>query len=105
MDLALNNQQRLICHKNQPTNQPTTKDCPWTHWTPVEIAVHGGTDDSIYEDVKDFNYPFVYLRYIKNLDVENTMFSSHADCPTHTNVLAFSCLLERKLIDHFRVLP
>ena len=24
MDLALNNQQRLICHKsNQPTNQPT----------------------------------------------------------------------------------
>ena len=23
MDLALNNLQRLICHKNQPTNQPT----------------------------------------------------------------------------------
>ena len=22
MDLALNNLQRLICHKNQPTNQP-----------------------------------------------------------------------------------
>ena len=22
MDLALNNQQRLICHKTQPTNQP-----------------------------------------------------------------------------------
>ena len=25
MDLALNNQQRLICHKIQPTNQPTYK--------------------------------------------------------------------------------
>ena len=24
MDLAINNQQRLICHKNQQTNQPTT---------------------------------------------------------------------------------
>ena len=23
MDLALNNLQRLICHKTQPTNQPT----------------------------------------------------------------------------------
>ena len=23
MDLALNNQQRLICHKTQPANQPT----------------------------------------------------------------------------------
>ena len=23
MDVALNNQQRLICHKTQPTNQPT----------------------------------------------------------------------------------
>ena len=23
MDLALKNQQRLICHKTQPTNQPT----------------------------------------------------------------------------------
>ena len=25
MDLALNNQQRLICHKTQATNQPTSK--------------------------------------------------------------------------------
>ena len=25
MDLALNNLQRLICHKNQPTNQPTNQ--------------------------------------------------------------------------------
>ena len=24
MDLALNNLQRLICHKTQPTNQPTS---------------------------------------------------------------------------------
>ena len=29
MDLALNNQQRLICHKtNQPTNQPTDNTTP-----------------------------------------------------------------------------
>ena len=27
MDLALNNLQRLICHKIQPTNQPTNKGC------------------------------------------------------------------------------
>ena len=26
MDLALNNLQRLLCHKTQPTNQPTTID-------------------------------------------------------------------------------
>ena len=25
MNLALNNQQRLICQKNQPTNQPTNQ--------------------------------------------------------------------------------
>ena len=25
MDLALNNFQRLICHKTQPTNQPTNQ--------------------------------------------------------------------------------
>ena len=25
MNLALNNQQRLICHKTQPTNQPTNQ--------------------------------------------------------------------------------
>ena len=25
MDLALNNQQKLICHKTQPTNQPTNR--------------------------------------------------------------------------------
>ena len=25
MDLALNNLQRLICHKSQPTNQPTNQ--------------------------------------------------------------------------------
>ena len=25
-DLALNDLEGLICHKNQPTNQPTTKD-------------------------------------------------------------------------------
>ena len=25
MDLALNNLQRLICHKTQPTNQPTNQ--------------------------------------------------------------------------------
>ena len=30
MDLALNNRQRLICHKNQPTNQPTKKKSE--HW-------------------------------------------------------------------------
>ena len=27
MDLVLNNLQRLICHKSQPTNQPTTQIC------------------------------------------------------------------------------
>ena len=45
MDLALNNQQRLICHKNtptnertnQPTNEPTTKI---HHWTNVFIKVY-----------------------------------------------------------------
>ena len=26
MDLALNNLQGLICHKTQPTNQPTTSN-------------------------------------------------------------------------------
>ena len=26
MDLALNNKRWLICHKNQPTNQPTNKN-------------------------------------------------------------------------------
>ena len=28
MDLALNNLQKLICHKNQPTNQPTEPTQP-----------------------------------------------------------------------------
>ena len=28
MDLALNNLQRLICHKIQPTNQPTNDYTP-----------------------------------------------------------------------------
>ena len=27
MDLALDNQQRLICHKNQPTKQPSQAGC------------------------------------------------------------------------------
>ena len=30
MDLALNKLQSLICHKTQPTNQPTIKD-DYTH--------------------------------------------------------------------------
>ena len=35
MDLALNNLQRLICHKIQPTNQPTN-DC-FTDWENLSI--------------------------------------------------------------------
>ena len=33
MDLALNNLQRLICHKTQPNNQPTYQ--PLRHWHSV----------------------------------------------------------------------
>ena len=29
MDLALNNQQRMIYHKTQPTNQPTNQSNKW----------------------------------------------------------------------------
>ena len=30
MDVTLNNQQRLICHKNLPTNQPTNQGLQYT---------------------------------------------------------------------------
>ena len=39
MDLALNNLQRLLCHKTQPTNQPTNQ-----HLTPI-----------VYFQVIDYN--------------------------------------------------
>ena len=40
MDMALNNLQRLICHKsNQPTIQPTNKP---TQFTAVDIKIPGG---------------------------------------------------------------
>ena len=29
MDFAINNQQGMICHKTQPTNQPTNQNIFW----------------------------------------------------------------------------
>ena len=39
MDLALNNLQKLICHKTQPTNQPTKPGIFATHGLPVILIV------------------------------------------------------------------
>ena len=44
MDLALNNLQRLICHNNQPTNQPTKGFKRWSTSAlnnPIKIDMSG----------------------------------------------------------------
>ena len=43
MDLALNNLQRLICHKNQPTNQPTI----WYFKSAITSTISKTDDDHL----------------------------------------------------------
>ena len=46
MDLALNNLQKLICYKNQPTNQPT-KQIYLTHR--IYLTLTGTTTDGHHQ--------------------------------------------------------
>ena len=39
-DLALNNQQRLICHKTQTTNQPTKLPVQWPERSETEKSIN-----------------------------------------------------------------
>ena len=51
MDLALNNQQRLICHKTQQTNQPTIisrKKC-------VSVIIFNFTNEFLILNIQDYN--------------------------------------------------
>ncbi len=51
-DLALNNQQWLICHKTQPTNQPTNQS-----YNPIHTYI--------------YIYIYIYILFVNKMFVDN----------------------------------